>query len=288
MRLAAAKGMGIAFSVAGVLVAAALRGQDDAAQDDKDPKRAARTEFLKDEIQKIQIRVTDENDKRDYKIPLEPVLRYSDGTRGVADSILWRVGTTGRPIAFVTSEVYGPRDGRYRMNHEYTAVDAPHLTMTCGEFLWTPPAEKLAFLELKVDVKPGDKPPLRMTQMKGLVKRFTAREEFQGNKIELRALPTPLHRYQPSDDPRTDGAIFAIAWGVNPEIMLFIECDDQKWSFACARTSAANLWVQFDDVEVWKRAQIMRLNAPGAEYAIDGSVSVSAALFDDAAPDKAP
>jgi hypothetical protein len=57
--------------------------------------------------------------------------------------------------------------------------------MTCGDFTWTPPVHKLEFAELKSGVKPGDKPQLRMTQMKALVKRFTARQEFLGNKGEF-------------------------------------------------------------------------------------------------------
>src|SRR6266567_3331997 len=109
------------------------------------------------------------------------------------------------------------------------------------------------------------------------------------HKAELRSLPTPLYRYQPSDKPEADGAIFAIVWGVNPEIMLFIESDGEKWSFACARTSAANLWVQFDEAEVWKRPQMnfQRLDTPTAEYAIANSpVGVPTKLYDDSAPDK--
>lgn len=222
---------------------------------------------------------------------MQPILRYNDATRGVADSVLWRVGTTGRPIAFVTSEVYGPRNGGYHMNHEYTAVDQPHLTMTCGEFTWTPPVHKLEFAELKSSGKPGENQRVRMTQMKALVKRFTARQEFLGTKVELRSLPTPLYRYQPTENPDTDGAIFAIVWGVNPEIMLFIESDGEKWSFTCARTSAANLWVQFDDVEVWKRPQMnfQRLDTPTAEYAIaNNPTPVLTKLYDDSSPEKAP
>lgn len=289
MRFTRIRRIGIMFGVAGILASVNLSGQDDATQEDKNPKHAARTEFLKDEIQKIRIEVTDKSDKRDYTVQLQPILRYSDASRGVADSALWRVGTTGRPIAFVTSEVYGPSNGTYRLNHEYTAVDEPHMTMKSGYFTWRPPVQKLEFVELKSGVKPSDKPQLRMTQMKALVRRFTARQEFQGNKVELRSMPTPLYRYQPSDKPQSDGAIFAIAWGVNPEIMLFIESDGEKWSFACARTAAANLWVQFDEVEVWKRDSMnfQRLDNPIEGYAIaDSPVAVPAKLYDDSPPEK--
>ena len=273
----------VAVSIFGMVAGAALLGQEEAEEPKKDPKNLARLEFMRDTVRQLEIKATEPDDKRDLTVKMQPLLRYSDPARQVADSAVWRVGLKGRPVAILTSEVYGPRDGGYHANNEFVAIDEPHLTIRSGPFTWTPPAKKLEFQEFKGEERPADKPQLRLTQLRRLAKRFSTREEFFGNKVEMRPLPTPIDRYEPSEKPNADGAIFAFVWGVNPELLLFIESDGEKWSYAWARTSAANLWVKLDDVEVWKEPQMnfRRLDTPTAHYAIaDSVVKVPANLYD--------
>jgi len=219
----------------------------------KDTKGALRLEFMRKTVDDMKIASTNTSDTRELKMKAQPILRYNDPTRSIADSALWRIGTKGRPIAIVTTEVYGPAtNNRFQINHEFLALERPRFRLTCGQFLWAPPTETtLKFMPLETDLRPADKPQLRLIQMKRLSEKFTLREFHQNNEIQLRTLPNPIDRYEPSDNPHSDGAIFAGVWGVNPEILLFIETDGQAWSYAFARMGAAKLWAILDDVEVW-------------------------------------
>ncbi len=281
----------VAAGILGMASGAALFGQEEAEKPNKDSKSSARLEFMRDTVRQIEIKPTDPDDKRDLTVKLQPLLRYSDPARKSADSAVWRVGLKGRPVAILTSEVYGPYDGGYRAINEFVAIDEPHLTMRSGPFTWTPPPKKLEFQEFKGEERPADKPQLRLAQFRRLANRFSTREEWRGNKAEMRPLPTPIDRYEPSEKPNADGAIFAFVWGVNPELLLFLESDGEKWSFAWARIAAANLWVKLDDVEVWKEPQmnLEHLDTPTAHYAIaDSVVKVPAKLYDDLNDDKKP
>jgi hypothetical protein len=279
----------VAISILGMVSGAALLGQEETEKPNKDPKSSARLEFMRKAVQEIVIKPTDPADERDLKFKPQPLLRYNDPARRVADSAVWRVGSNGRPTAIVTSEVYGPLENkRFQLNHEFLAIDNPRLTMHCGGFVWVPPATTtLKFQKFKTDEKPADRPQLRLLQIKRLAQKFTMREFHEGNKIELRLLPTPIDRYEPSDKLLADGAIFAGVWGVNPEILLFIETDGESWSYAFARMGSAKLWAVLDDVEVW--------NVPGVyvtatmPYSITvNPVSIPATVFDNSSDDKKP
>lgn len=220
---------------------------------EKETRRAARLDFMRTSVEQIVITPTDPSDKRDLTVKPQPLLRYSDPARGVADSALWRIGLKGRPIALVSSEVYGPSANKaFQMNQEFLAVENPRLTMRTNSFYWTPPAVAALKLEpLSSSDAPADKPTLRLNQMKRLAQKFTLREFYQDESIELRLLPTPIDRYEPADKPNSDGAIFAGVWGTNPEVLLFIESDGSAWSYGFVRSGAAKLWALLDGKEVW-------------------------------------
>lgn len=279
----------VAAGILGMASGAALFGQEEAEKPNKDSKSSARLEFMRKAVQDIIVKPVDLGDERDLKIKPQPLLRYNDPARQVADSALWRVGTKGRPTAIVTSEVYGPLENkRFQLNHEFLAIDNPRLTMQCGAFTWLPPAATtLKFQKFQSDDKPADKPQLRLVQIKRLAQKFAMREFHEGNKIELRLLPTPIDRYEPSDKSLADGAIFAGVWGVNPEALLFIETDGESWSYAFARMGSAKLWAVLDHVEVWNVPGVYV--TPTMPYSITGNaVSVPAAVFDTSSDDKKP
>ena len=279
--------------VVGMIFVSSAAGQDDAENLSKDQDSLARLQFMRDSVQKMVVKPIKTGDERDLTIKAQPLLRYNDSARNVADSAVWRVGTTGRPTAIVTSEVYGPSNDSYRLSHEYLAVDNPQLTIKCGGFVWTPPpATTLTFLKFESEERPAENPKLRLTQIKRLAKKFTTGEQLGSSKIELRVLPTPIDRYEPSDKPHSDGAIFAAVWGVNPEALLFIETDGETWTYAWARMGAAMVWASLDDKEVWNAppiASLADLGKPTAPYANSGgAILVPASLFDKRNADKKP
>ncbi|WLD11949.1 hypothetical protein [Planctellipticum variicoloris] len=290
---------GISFQrvhlVAGLLAtfcASSLSAQESAVKPDQDGSSPSRLEFLRNVVGKIAISPTDPGDPRELTFKAQPILRYSDPARKIADSAVWRVGAKGRPIALVTSEIYGPfgpAEGRsYQLNHEFLAIDKPHLTMQCGAFTWAPPAESaLTFQKFKTDERPAATPQLRLVQMKRLAQKFTLREFHLGNQIELRLLPTPLDRYEPSAKPLADGTIFAGVWGVNPELLLFIESDGESWSYGFARSGSAKLWAILDDAEVWGVPSVYVTPVMAYSIAVNPA-TIPATLFDDPSAKKEP
>jgi hypothetical protein len=120
----------------------------------------------------------------------------------------------------------------------------------------TPDKKKIEFQPIADAPAPAAKESQRLRQIKELSRRFSAHEEWEGQRHELRLLVQPVLRYA---DGKTihDGALFVIAHGTNPEILLFIEAqgkslEESRWQFAAARSSSAALHLALDDKEVWK------------------------------------
>ena len=80
--------------------------------------------------------------------------------------------------------------------------------------------------------------------------------DFKGEKSELRLMTQPLIRYQPTAGPATDGAIFSLAVGTDPEALLILEArhagEALRWEFAFARFHFVTLVAQHAGKEVWR------------------------------------
>ena len=99
---------------------------------------------------------------------------YNDPDRGIADSVIFRLGTQGRPIALVTAELYG-RNGRgFLLNHEFLAIDNPRIRLQRNVFRWEPPAEEaLRFQTIEGEKPAADNPRARLARFKLLVAGFS-------------------------------------------------------------------------------------------------------------------
>jgi hypothetical protein len=120
----------------------------------------------------------------------------------------------------------------------------------------------------------GASPPLRLTQMRALARRFTV-SLAKGNPVFARLMPQPIHRNDDADSGLLDGAVFVFAEGTDPEILLVIEAtqsseqDQAKWQFSVARMTSVKV-----DVRVPSAAEHRRVDdairglaprLPGAE-----------------------
>jgi hypothetical protein len=102
----------------------------------------------------------------------------------------------------------------------------------------------------------------RLRQMKELARRFGVSEDagpVRGT-IQLRLLPTPIHRYQDVDSGLEDGAIFVFATGTNPEALLLLEARAEGsttggWGYGLARVSGAALAADLDGRRIWSQAE---------------------------------
>jgi len=237
--------------------------------DDPAPSSATRLKFLQQILRDMRIESTAEGDEdhRELKFQMTPLLRYNDPDRGIADSVIFRLGTRGRPIAIVTAELYARSGRQFLLNHEFLAIDDPRIRLQRDVFQWQPPKEAgLTFQPIEKENPAADNPRARLARFKQLAAGFSVREEWGGEFTKLRLLPTPIDRYVPIDKPNADAAIFAFVAGVNPEALLFVETNGTTTSFAWARLGAAALEAKLDDRTVWGVPRATLHEHPMASY----------------------
>ena len=246
------------LALAGLLLTAVLplhAALPPAEEDMPGPSGATRLKFLQQILRDMKVESAVDKDERELKFQMVPLLRYNDTPRGIADSVIFRLGTRGRPIAIVTAELYGRKGRQFTLNQEFLAIDDARVRVQRDSFQWQPPKEAgVRFEPIETDQPPAGTPRARLAQFKQLAERFSAREEWGGEQMELRLLPTPIDRYVPKDKPNADGTIFAFVQGVNPEALLLLETDGATLSFAWARLGAAKVQAKLDGRTVWEVA----------------------------------
>src|SRR5207248_417376 len=83
----------------------------------------------------------------------------------------------------------------------------------------------------------------RLTQMRGLVRRFEAelKDRRGGEPVvrKLRLLEQPIHRYESAKQGVSEGALFAFVEVTDPELLVMVEAFREgaasKWRYALAR-----------------------------------------------------
>jgi hypothetical protein len=97
-----------------------------------------------------------------------------------------------------------------------------------------------------------------MSQMKQIARRFEAHEDGgpARGRLQLRLMPRPVHRYADPESGLPDGAIFAFAFGTNPDLLLVLEPSQQSdpapgWRYGLARLGGGATSVSLDGHEVW-------------------------------------
>ncbi|WP_143393385.1 hypothetical protein [Fimbriiglobus ruber] len=111
-------------------------------------------------------------------------------------------------------------------------------------------------------------------QIKQIARKFTGHEFWDPNnsRYDLRRLERPLHTYKDKDRIQI-GALYTLANGTNPEIMLFIEAriDPESgtkatWKFQVGRLAHAELHLEYEGKEVFMVPRANRLSGPGKPY----------------------
>lgn len=185
----------------------------------------------------------------------EPLFHWSNPARLGEDGAVFVWLLQGRPQ--VIGSVFTYRFGDIiRRKHEYHSLASAPLTATYGgQRVWAP-------RQPGIILKPVlDAPPVaetargRLSQMKALSRRFSAKiEDYSGKKEELRLLPQPLLRYE-SDDKTIDGALFSFSLGTDPEVILMLETNvgsnRPEWQYALARYHFVDLWAAYQGSEIW-------------------------------------
>jgi hypothetical protein len=242
------------------------------AQDETETK--ARLKLMQAAVDSMEPESTELKSKTALAAVSTPLLRYNDPTRGgvkvesannfLLDAGVWRLGTEGRPTALVTIEIYQAPDGSRLVSIEFFSLSDKKFSLKhkTENVRWDATASGLEMKELAAAPKPAATASGRLTQMRQLARRFSARETYNKVTVECRLIAQPIDRYQSEGEEQkiVDGAIFALANGTNPEFAILFETDGERWRYGILRLSAAESSVSLDGQPV---ASYERFNSRG-------------------------
>jgi hypothetical protein len=159
-----------------------------------------------------------------------------------------------------------------RLIHDFSSLSRGRVAgRRANELFWETDQPGVEFRHIPDAEPPAESRAARLRQMKELV-----RARFEGTLVgwksddsdrqELRLLPRPLYRYEASSDGAVDGAVFAYAMGVDPELLLLLEAmsdgGDAHWEYAFVRRTSGELQGRLDRNVVWTAARYPRVDDP--------------------------
>ena len=122
---------------------------------------------------------------------------------------------------------------------------------------WEPKEAGIKLVPIPGAPDPADSPAKRLIQMRRIAREFSATSTANdGTQTVLRLLSQPLYRYQSKSAKVTDGGLFGLVYGTDPELLLIIEAREEaghsKWHFAAARCTGLPLNLKHKDKTVWQ------------------------------------
>jgi hypothetical protein len=183
----------------------------------------------------------------------EPVLRWWQPVRGGDDGALYVWAHGGRPVAAVTFFTFKWANGTRSIVHEkHSFAFEPLAAAWRGSTVWSTSQPGLTFKRFPDAPVPAATPAARLRQMLALMRDFSANTvDTKDSKWPLRPLVKPLYRYE----GKTDGALFALVQGTDPEAFVVLEGrtegNDHHWEFAAARFTDLEIHIRYKDHEVF-------------------------------------
>ena len=191
-----------------------------------------------------------------------PILRWTNpAEEGSIHGVVYVWRSQGRP--FVVGQLFSYLNGKGGRVY----CHAMHSLARQGEKLtgfredkefWTPDFPGVTMHDVPDAPKPAANRAGRLAQMKEISRRFSAyTEEATRGKRELRLLPAPLDRYLENAPAGADGALFSLAVGNDPEVILLVEKSEKPaggpiWQYGLALSTRSTSVALLDDREVWR------------------------------------
>ncbi|HVA48814.1 MAG TPA: hypothetical protein VNH11_20780, partial [Pirellulales bacterium] len=216
----------LATSVRGVLLLSAYLGICGGASRGEEPAETPPTDAEKTHLRAAEKHVRGLELRRRDAIGLidRPLSSFGDPARMHQRGSFWAWGRTGRPAVFL--ELWQDADQPELWRHSVTLSSAERLSLNAGPSgRWTPPPAPLETPLIADGPAPAKEEIARLRQAKQQARRFTAHEFWDpdNSRFELRLLTQPVHRYSDAKMRLQDAAVFILAHGTNPEVVLLIE-----------------------------------------------------------------
>ncbi len=149
----------------------------------------------------------------------DSLLNFNDPVGTTLSGSLWTWGGTGRPLAILELSKLTAGTNSVRWVSGVTSFSPGSIVATWDDGQrWQSSAPGLTMNPVPDAPAPADSEAERLRQMKAISRKFALREDAGRvkGKLELRLLPSPIHRYSDANSGLRDGAIFAFAYGTNP------------------------------------------------------------------------
>lgn len=260
--------------LAGTLLLAMGNVPARAEQADEKELADKRLEFMLNSVRDFDL-LPDADAEHPWKLDPTPLLRWSNPVGGVPDGIIVMWTDGARPS--VLAQVFQTKDGYWV--HEFQSVALGPFVMRAGnQVAWEPRKAGVEFRRIDDVQPPADSRIKRLTQMRNIVQRFAAYDDFkiratdtETTRHELRLMPKPLYRYEVLQQQVVDGALFAFALGTDPELFILLEArdnagGDRSWHYALAAMTAWAVEVKYNDKSIWSVGERLRNHSPRGDY----------------------
>lgn len=193
-----------------------------------------------------------------FAVSPEPLLRFTNPVSGLQAGgfFVWS-DAQGRPRA--AAQIFLTADNLWL--HEFQSLSPTAFTATLdGKTAWEPRQPGVQVRPLPMAPPPAETAVKRLVQMRDLAKRFSASDEFEGRpkSDELRLLTKPLVRFGKEGTDTLDGALFTLAHGTDPELLILFEAiktdGEYRWHYSLAPMTGYALKATLDDQPVWEVA----------------------------------
>jgi len=197
----------------------------------------------------------------------DPVLSYANpagGSRSHGAMFVWT--RDGRPE--VLGAIWSRQSGDRRfVVHELHSLSLEPLTATRdGRVYWSPKGPGVEPFPIPGAPAPAATPPLRLAQMRGLARDFSATTVRQTVERPLQFRPQPVYRFEPPTAER-DGAVFVAFENWDPELLMVIETratpTGPRWHAGFARFMDLPVSARHKGVPVWGFQENASENALG-------------------------
>ena len=276
--------MPLALLVAALWLAAdPVDSQAEQKTEDSKTQSATRLKLMKETAASIEIRVEGQDGAK-LELSAQPVMRWDNHRSSVADGAAFVWLSDRRPQVIGGMWIKNRQENTF---FELHSLSPKRLTASVdGTKRWSTTQPGVSWQVVAGAPPPAASRVERLRQMKQLGEGFstyavkTAPDYDEGSVWHLRMMAQPVYRYV--EQAPVDGAIFAFAQGIDPEVYLILEShEDQgigRWRFSFAAACVWELHAKRGDREVWSRPKWSPQDADKV-YGLVGPIAIDPNLL---------
>lgn len=155
---------------------------------------------------------------------LPAVLQWENPARTGEDGATFVWTDKGRPLAIGSMFRYRVNDTAYTKHEFHSLGTGPISARVKEEVVWKPSRPGIEFTPVAEGTSPAQGAKQRSLQFRTLARDFGGHlVNGKKERFELRLVPKPIFEYEPSEGEVIQGAIFSLAFGTDPEILVVVE-----------------------------------------------------------------